>query len=327
MQGVGVVVIGRNEGERLMRCLASLPAGAPVVYVDSGSTDQSPERAARAGAEVEVLDPATPFTAARGRNAGLERLRASHPELELAQLVDGDCLLAPEWLTSAVEAIRADPKLAIVCGRRRERFPEASVYNLLCDLEWDTPVGVANDCGGDSLVRIGALASVGGFRATMIAGEEPELCFRLRESGWKIRRIDAEMTAHDAAITRFGQWWKRQVRAGYAYGLCWWLHGDSPERFREKELRSIVVWGAGVPAAALLLGAAIHPALALAPLSLYGLLFYRVMRHRLRRDPDARHARLDAAFCVIGKFAQLSGVTRFALDRVRGKREQLIEYK
>ncbi len=325
-RGVGVVVIGRNEGERLRRCLASLPAGARVVYVDSGSTDGSTEAAAAAGASVVRLDPSAPFTAARGRNAGLEKLRAEHPELELAQLIDGDCLLAPGWLEAAVTELRSDPKLAIVCGRRREQKPDETVYNRLCDIEWDGEPGDATECGGDSLVRIAALAEVGGFRATMIAGEEPELCFRLRERGWKIRRIAGEMTGHDAAIRRFRQWWLRQVRAGYAYALCWWLHGASPERFRARELRSILFWAGGLPAVALVLAARVGP-WGLLPLAAYAVLYRRVRAARLRREPDPRHARLDAAFCVLGKFAQLWGVTRFAWDRVTGKRERLIEYK
>jgi glycosyltransferase involved in cell wall biosynthesis len=44
MSQVGLVIIGRNEGERLRRCLASVGAGGcDVVYVDSGSTDGSSE--------------------------------------------------------------------------------------------------------------------------------------------------------------------------------------------------------------------------------------------------------------------------------------------
>ena len=323
---IGVVVIGLNEGGRLRRCLASLPIGSPVVYVDSGSTDGSPALAASANAALVVLDKSAPFTAARGRNAGLEKLRADHPQLEFAQLVDGDCVLSASWLPAALSAIRTDSRLAIVCGRRREQHPDASVYNRLCDMEWDTELGETKECGGDALVRIAALAEVGGFRATMIAGEEPELCFRLRAAGWKIRRIAAEMTLHDAAIHRLGQWWKRQVRAGYAYGLCYALHGGSEERFRAREIRSILVWAAGVPVAAVSLGA-VHGPLALLPIALYAVLYRRVRASRLRRDRDARHARLDAAFCVLGKFAQLSGLTRFAWDRLRGKREELIEYK
>lgn len=326
MSEAGVVVIGRNEGERLIRCLGSLPPGSHVVYVDSGSSDGSLGAAEHAGAAIVALDPSSPFTAARGRNAGMEQLESRDPSLQFAQLVDGDCQLAPPWLAAGLAEMSRDPRLAVVCGRRREQFPEASVYNLLCDLEWNTPSGEARECGGDALVRIAALREVGGFRASMIAGEEPELCFRLRAAGWKIRRIPMEMTLHDAAIHRFGQWWRRQVRAGYAYALCFALHGSSPERFRAREVRSILFWAACVPAAAILLGA-FHPLLALLPLSLYAVLYRRVRDARLRRDPDIRHARLDAAFCVVGKFAHLVGLSRFAWDRLRGRREQLIEYK
>ena len=52
----GLVVIGRNEGDRLKTCLSSLPAEARVVYVDSGSTDGSPEWANERGIECVKLD-------------------------------------------------------------------------------------------------------------------------------------------------------------------------------------------------------------------------------------------------------------------------------
>ena len=37
-------------------------------------------------------------------------------------------------------------------------------------------------------MRVEAFEAVGGYRAQLIAGEEPELCVRLREIGWKIWR-------------------------------------------------------------------------------------------------------------------------------------------
>jgi glycosyltransferase involved in cell wall biosynthesis len=99
---VGAVLIGRNEGARLLRCLASVTGKAVrVVYVDSGSTDGSVAAAAAAGAEVVVLDMAQPFTAARARNAGIERLRTG-PQLDYIQFVDGDCELQPNWIDTAL---------------------------------------------------------------------------------------------------------------------------------------------------------------------------------------------------------------------------------
>ncbi|RYI23340.1 MAG: glycosyltransferase, partial [Acetobacteraceae bacterium] len=214
---VGAVIIGRNEGARLIACLASFPIWVrPLVYVDSGSTDGSAEAARAAGADVVALDMALPFTAARARNEGFARLRELGTP-ELVQFVDGDCKVQQGWVEAAVEFLDARPKVGVVCGRRREIRPELSVFNRLCDGEWDTPVGEAKACGGDALMRVKAVAEVGGYDAGLIAGEEPELCVRLRRAGWTVWRIDREMTLHDAAMTRMSQWWKRTRRGGHAF--------------------------------------------------------------------------------------------------------------
>jgi GT2 family glycosyltransferase len=206
---IGAVAIGRNEGERLRVCLISLKGQVDtLVYVDSGSTDDSVAMAKEMGALVVELDRGVPFTAARARNVGFSTLREAAPDIELVQFVDGDCEVVAGWLERAEREILAEPELAVVCGRRRERYPNATVYNRLCDLEWASyPFGYAGACGGDALMRVAPVRQVGGYNPDIIAGEEPELCLRLRQRGWKILRVDAEMTLHDAAMTRFGQWW------------------------------------------------------------------------------------------------------------------------
>lgn len=191
---IAAVVIGRNEGERLIRCLRSLQGQVQqLIYVDSGSTDGSAAAARDLGAEVVDLDLSRPFTAARARNAGLAALSSG---IELVQFADGDCELDPGWIGAAADFMQTHPRAAAVCGRRRERFPEASVYNRLCDAEWNTPVGEATACGGDAMMRVAAVYTAGGYREGLIAGEEPELCLRLRRAGWQVWRLDAEMTLH-----------------------------------------------------------------------------------------------------------------------------------
>ena len=324
----GVVAIGRNEGDRLVGCLASVAGrSGPVVYVDSGSTDGSVEAADRLGASVVALDLALPFTAARARNAGLARLLEVDPDLEFVQFVDGDCEVVAGWLERAEAALMADPGLAVVCGRRRERHPEASIYNRLCDLEWDTPVGPAKACGGDALMRVGALRQVGGFDPSLIAGEEPELCVRLRREGWRIERIDAEMTLHDAAMTRFVQWWKRSVRAGHAFAEGAAKHGRPPERHWAREARGALGLG-GDPAGRR--SSRSRPGtrgLGLILLAGYLVPAYRAYRWRLRRGDAARDARLYAASCMIAKPAQALGAARYWIGRASDRRAGLIEYK
>lgn len=331
MNQVGFVVIGRNEGERLVRCLESLrtqcPDTYPIVYVDSGSTDGSVEFAKSVGADVFSLDLSTPFTMARGRNAGFKYLQQTYPNIEFIQFLDGDCELTPGWIKQALDVIQNDKSLAIVCGRRRERFPEESIYNLLADMEWNTPVGEAEACGGDALIRVAAIGEVNGYNPTMICGEEPEMCIRLRRCGWKIKRIDADMTKHDLAMHHFGQWWKRMTRAGWAVAEGFSMHGKAAERYMVREYRSGWLWGALIPIAAIALSWA-SSGISLFLLLAYPYLGYRIYRYRLDYGDSRRESYLYAFFCTLSKFPQVFGQIRYWwLTQLRKQPARLIEYK
>jgi GT2 family glycosyltransferase len=325
MLRVSAVIIGRNEGNRLVRCLESLSGKAiQLVYVDSGSTDDSVAVASSMGAVIIALDMTKPFTAARARNEGFEHMKRLYPETEFVQFVDGDCEIVDEWLDNSVAFLDQHPEVAAVCGRRRERFPEKTIYNMLCDMEWNTPVGETKACGGDVLMRVDAFDSVHGFLPGLIAGEEPELCVRLRAAGWKIWRLDEEMTLHDAAITRFSQWWKRNVRAGYAFAEGAFLHGSSPERHWVKESRRCLIWGLVIPVIAIVTG------LFCLLCGLIIALIYplQVIRLSLRNKKELKPLPwLSASFSVLGKFAEAQGRLRFQYSRLFGRVEQLIEYK
>jgi glycosyltransferase involved in cell wall biosynthesis len=321
---IAVVAIGRNEGERLRACLRSVVGEAAlVVYVDSNSTDDSVAMARALGVDVIVLDPKTPFTAALARNAGWRRARELMPQVELIQFVDGDCAVQAGWMAQARDFLVQRPDMVAACGRRRERYPERSIYNLLCDLEWNSPIGEAKAFGGDVLVRADALDAVGGYRNDLIAGEEPELCVRLRAQGWKIQRLDAEMTLHDANILRFSQWWKRQMRAGFAYAQGAHLHGKLPERHKVKESRRAWLWGLGMPLVVLAAALLISP-WALVALAIYPLQALRLYA-RSSGAPKTRAA--HAVFMTIGKFAEAVGQLKFVARQLSGGPTRLIEYK
>ena len=322
---IGAVIIGRNEGERLIRCLKSVLGSVNrLVYVDSGSSDDSPQAARALGAEVVALDSASPFTAARARNAGFRRLSTLYPELDLVFFVDGDCEVYTGWLDTACAFMALHPEVAIVWGQRRERFPGRSIYNLLCDIEWRSfPIGDTVACGGDALVRTNALLQVDGYRDDLICGEEPELCVRIRQKGWRVWHLDEPMTLHDAAMYRFGQWWKRMVRGGYGFAQGAALHGHLPERHWVNESRRVWLWGLCIPVAILCL-TLIFGAPALVVLALYPL---QVIRLAPRQGFFTRSGWLWAAAMVIGKFPEMLGQLRFLADRCRHTRSGLIEYK
>lgn len=330
MSRLGVVTIGRNEGQRLVRCLESLiahtPDDTPIVYVDSGSADDSVKNARRLGVTVVELDMSQPFTMARGRNTGLDHLTRQHPQLEYVQFIDGDCELVAGWIDAALAAIEPQQRLALVCGRRRERFPDASLYNRLTDIEWNTPVGEAVECGGDMLARLEAIRCVNAYDPTLICGEEPEMCVRLRQAGWTIKRIDSEMTIHDAAMMRFGQWWRRSIRGGWAYAQGAHLHGQPPERHKVRETRSVWWWGLIFPTLVLFASGFFSPWCLLLLLA-YDLMAVRIWIARRRSGDSFANALLYACFCVLAKFPQAIGQIRYRLHRLRGGPAQLIEYK
>jgi GT2 family glycosyltransferase len=322
---VGVVAIGRNEGKRLQRCLESVrDMRDRVVYVDSGSADDSLVIGRAGAAAVVQLDMSTPFTAARARNAGMGKLLELHPALKYVFFVDGDCEVIGGWINTASQFLEQQADVAIVWGNRREKNPDKSIYNLLCDIEWqDYPPGETKACGGDAMVRVQAFRQVNGYRPDLICGEEPEMCVRMRQAGWRIWHLDEQMTLHDAAIYHFSQWWKRMVRGGYGFAQGVALHGASPDRHAVLESRRAWIWGLGIPCVALILGFAVRW-WALLVLAVYPI---QLLRLALKGRRSARANWVRAGGLVLSKFPEALGQARFLLDRLRHVRSQLIEYK
>ena len=336
---VGLVVIGRNEGERLRDCLVSLAGqGEYLVYVDSGSSDGSQVVAAELGAEVVELDLSQPFSMARARNTGLARLRELAPQLEFVHFFDGDCQVVPGWVEQAWRYLAPRAGVAAVCGRRRERYPDRSLYNAIADLEWDGPTGPVAAVGGDALYRIAAFAAAGGFNEALIAGEEPELCWRLRRAGHEIHRLGGDMTLHDAQLLRFRHWWRRMVRGGYGsldvLRRCQTLAGQAGElpfaNMVTSARRWTLGWGGATLGLALILAMPWGWAGALlglgAGLGLWLVQALRIARPARRLLPGWR-ALAHGGLTLLGKWAQLLGQWRYLRDQRRGRAAQLIEYK
>jgi glycosyltransferase involved in cell wall biosynthesis len=319
----GVVAIGRNEGERLKQCLNSLSEALLIVYVDSGSSDGSAQWARDHGVNVVDLDMNSPFTAARARNVGFQRMRELAPHVAYVQFVDGDCELSLEWPKRAVAYLTACLDIGAVCGRLRERFPERSIYNWLCDREWDRPVGEARSFGGNVMIRVSALEAVGGYRDDVIAAEDDELSVRLRVAGWRLWRLDSEMAIHDAAMLHFGQWWRRAMRCGYGFALGSYLHGALPQRHFVWESRRTWLWGFWLPLGCLAASIAFWPQGSMAWL-VYPL---QVIRQIARNKGSFRDRAPLALFQVLGRFPESLGQMKFTLDRLSGRERRLIEYE
>ena len=327
MKNVGVVVIGRNEGERLKACIRSLEKCAVrIVYVDSASTDGSLDFVKSMGFDVIALDMSIPFSAARARNEGYRYLLRQYSDVQFIQFVDGDCEIFYDWIDKAHNHLQANTKLASVFGLCKERHPDKTIYNKLCDLEWNTPVGLSLATGGNAMFRVEALESVNGYSPQVIAGEEPEMCFRMRQNGWEIERLDLDMVIHDADITHFSQWWLRNERGGHAYIQGFLMHGSkNDEKYCRQDVLRIIVWAFIIPLTILLLF------VLLGPVSLVCLLVYPLKVFQLFIRESKKHtcsvAFWYAFYTILGKFPQFQGVCVFLVKHLKGKQLNIIEYK
>ena len=317
---IAVVVIGRNEGARLVAALASLAGRVQrIVYVDSGSTDGSLLAAANAGAQIVELDLDTPFTAARARNAGFEAL---DPLPEFVQFIDGDCILEPDWIAAGLGALCQNADIGIVTGWRSEIYPEASVYNGLADFEWHRPAGDIEACGGDMMVRTSVFTTVGGFNPHVIAAEDDEFCTRVRKAQWRVYRLPIRMTQHDADMHRFGQWWQRAIRTGHGFAQVGALH---PEYFLRARQR-VWFYGAILPIAAVL-AFFFLPWMLLPVFGLYILSYLKTVRGLMRAGLGSRKALHQSVFLSLSKFPNLIGLLTYHWRVLRSSDMAIIEYK
>jgi cellulose synthase/poly-beta-1,6-N-acetylglucosamine synthase-like glycosyltransferase len=327
---ISVVIIGRNEGARLERCLESVkrmrsPGGdVESIYVDSASADGSPQVAQASGAHTIVVRPRFP-SAALGRNAGWRRATG-----QFVLFLDGDTILDPNFVRDSLPEFE-NREVAIVWGHRREIRPEASLFNRVLDLDWIYRPGDTEFCGGDALVRRSALAEVGGFDETLIAGEEPEMCRRLRAKGYRIVHVDRPMTGHDMAMHHWRQYWKRANRAGYAYakvserfrnsGLPFWE--EDVRRNRNRAISLLVLAAAGITGS-LAFGSLLPLLIAI------GLLVMLALRSAYKarwKSHDLLTLLLYGLHSHLQQLPIFIGQIQWLRDRRAGRQRGLIEYK
>ncbi len=320
---VDVVLIGRNEGARLVKSLASVVSQARrVIYVDSGSTDDSLANARCVGAEIVELDMSVPFTAARARNIGFEALMMHGNPPEAVQFLDGDCILSAGWLERAFEKLQIEDNLGLVTGCQAELKRDITVFNQMSDFEWKRPVGPIKACTGNMMVRVSAFEAVGGFDASLIAGEDDEFCTRMRKAGWHLLRIPDHMALHDGGKMRFVQWWRRAVRTGHAFAQVGQMH---PGYWRRERLRGWV-FGLLLPFIAVM-GAFFSFAAPTLVVILYAFFYLKTMRGLRLNGLPTHEARTHAVFLTLSKFPNVFGMLRYHWFRLCRKQMRIIEYK
>ena len=322
----GAVVIGRNEGRRLKSCLKSAADATVIVYVDSNSTDDSVSLAQECGADVVQLDMSLPFTAARARNAGFARLMELTERIPYVQFVDGDAELVRGWTNAAMQFLKEHLDVAVVCGQRIELHANASIFNKMCANEWNTPVGEAKSCGGESLVRVATFQESGGFRDEQIAHEEPELCSRIRAMGYKIWRIDQRMSLHDAAIIRVSQFYARGRRAGF--GISQYLaHSQRNDPGTGREIIVRAFFWTFLPPLTTIIGLYHFGPSAVLALLIYPIQIARYAFRLSSTDYTPAEAVKVSLFSMLSKLAEAHGALEFFVRRTLKRKVKPILYR
>ena len=322
MEEIGIVIIGRNEGDRLRASLDSaLTTKFTVVYIDSGSNDSSIQIARAKNIPTLELQNNEPFTAARARNSGFKFIKELYPNIKYVQFLDGDCQLIEGWIPQGVSYLKKHWEIAIVTGDLHEMEAKETIYNNLCELEWRKDPGEIKACGGNFLIKSEPFQKLGGFKSNIIAAEEEEFCSRLRREGWKIYHLCHPMAIHNASMHHISEWFHRSVRTGYAFAQSLYENIEP----HTKEYYSTLFWGLLFPIGVVLCWY-VYGSHALDLLFLYPVLAFKIYWKK-RKTWTERESIIYSIFCVIGKFPNVIGLLKYHLDRLRGKFRGTMDYK
>ncbi len=207
-----------------------------IFYVSRGYSEEGAQIAARFD-EVEVLTLHTAYpTPGAQRNLGWRS-----GDAPFVQLLDADTTLVPDFWTRAMAQFRQG--VAAVRGRREERYPEASAYNWIADVEWNPPPGKCDAFGHDVLIRRSSLETTGGYDEELVGGEEVELSHRVVQEGYTILHLDASMTRHDLVMDSPIPYWRAAYRNGYGFAAVTFRHRKHEKRYWIAELDRIALRG------------------------------------------------------------------------------------
>ena len=168
---ISVIVIGKNEGERLEACLTSAQRALrmlsyELIYVDSHSTDDSLAIARAHGARC-FLPEETDTTAGLGRYIGTQ---AAHGEYLL--FLDGDMQLQQGFVERAMLRVAAGGCDG-VCGIRTDHYMKDGKVVSVCENYFGcTQERVAPEFGGAIFLTAQALERCGGWATDTVACEE-----------------------------------------------------------------------------------------------------------------------------------------------------------
>ncbi len=224
------VIVCTYNGERTIRgCLEGLLKleypNFEVIIVNDGSTDGTAAIVSEYG--VRLINTQNGGLAA-ARNCGLEAATG-----EIVAYIDDDAWPDPSWLTYLAAAFLRTTR-AGVCGPNFSPPGQGSIADCVANAPGG-PIHVlltddeAEHIPGCNMAfRKACLQAIGGFDPQFrVAGDDVDVCWRLRQRGWTLGFSPGAMVWHRPRNS-VGAYWKQQRGYGEAEAL---LERKWPERY------------------------------------------------------------------------------------------------
>ena len=203
----------------LRRYLPSVVAHTPeaeIIVADNGSTDESLDVLAKEFPTVKTIVLDRNYGFAEGYNRAIEQI-----DSEYVVLLNSDVEVTAHWLTPLLDYMKTHPEVAAVqpkirSDRNRAFFEHAGAAGgfinalgypycrgrILWKVEedkgqYDSPVEVDWTSGACMCVRTKVYKDCGGLDASFFAHmEEIDLCWRMRNAGWKLVCLPQSVVYH-----------------------------------------------------------------------------------------------------------------------------------
>ena len=229
---VSVVIVTRNERERVRGCIESVltlceGVDSEVILVDSNSSDGTVEVATEYPITVLQIPTDDLSTPGAGRQVGFR-----HASGDLVLFVDGDIHVSDGWLEGAIRTVEQSPDVAGVDGvlAESEADGDSSEEKESSTRETDRAEGDPERVDhllGVALYDADALEAVGGFDPWLDAMEDIDLGYRLRRAGYRLLRLPAVVGSHPKSVG-YGEI-RRRWQSGYMYGIGQGLRKSSTD--------------------------------------------------------------------------------------------------
>ncbi len=214
---ISIVIPAYNSattlGKTLDGCLSQVyPGEIEIVVVDDGSTDATEAVAARYARVVYL----------RQENGGPARARNSGWKASTGEIIfftDSDCVPNPNWVAQMVSRY-TDTAVGAVGGSYDILNPHSLLSRLIHEeivqRHLRMPAEVSFLGSYNVSFRRTALEAAGGFEESyrMASAEDNDLCYRLRQAGWRLL-FDRENRVGHFHPTRVWSYYRRQMWHGY----------------------------------------------------------------------------------------------------------------